>query len=104
MNQRIEPKAREQMLLDAAIRLAKRVGLARITRDGIALEAGVATGLVSYSLGNMVSVRRAVMIEAIRGRHVELVAQGLAAGDPLARKAPPDLRNQAAQMVLRGTM
>lgn len=101
---RLETKQREQMLLEAAIRLAKRVGLARITRDGIAAEAGVATGLVTYSLGPMASVRQAVMAAAIRGRHVELVAQGLAVGDPQAKKAPPDLRNQAAQMVLRGSI
>jgi AcrR family transcriptional regulator len=102
MSTRLEPKTRETQLLKAAIILAKRIGYANITRDAIALEAGVASGLVSYRLGNMASIRTAVMRQAVRDGVIEIIAQGLAAGDEQAKKAPPEMRTRAAQYLMRG--
>jgi AcrR family transcriptional regulator len=102
MSTRLEPKTRETLLLNAAIERAKRIGYAKLTRDGIAEEAGVATGLVSYHLGSMKDILHAVMRKAIKDQVVEVVAQGLASGDEQAKKAPPDLRTRAAQFMMRG--
>jgi AcrR family transcriptional regulator len=102
MQSRLEPKTREAQLILAAINLAKRIGYAKLTRDAIALEAGVATGLVSYHLGAMPQIRSAVMRRAIKDQIVEIVAQGIAQGDDQAKKAPPELRSRAAQFMIRG--
>jgi AcrR family transcriptional regulator len=44
---RKEPQDRQKQIIDAAYKLALRVGYEAITRDAIAVEAGVSAGLVT---------------------------------------------------------
>lgn len=92
---RLKPTDRKTQILGAALTAAKRDGYARVTRDAIAREAGCAPGLVSHYLGTMASTRRDIMRAAIRERVLPIVAQGLVAKDPHARRAPADLKEQA---------
>lgn len=90
-----EKKARVVGLLDAALPLAAAHGYRNVTRAMLATECGVAEALVSYYLGTMPELRRALMRHAVHVGHATIVLQGLADGNPYARKAPTELRAAA---------
>lgn len=92
---RLKPTDRKQQILAAALVIAKRAGYAHVTREAIAVEAECAPALVSNYFGTMTSMRRDIMRAAIRERVLTIVAQGLAAGDAHARKAPDDIKQAA---------
>lgn len=97
---RVNPHDRKRQILTAAVNLAQTDGFHNITRDGIAIAAGVSTGLVTRHFGTMIALRRAVMRAAINQEILEIVAQGLSIGDPCALKAPPELKIDAAKSLL----
>lgn len=92
---RLDPKVRTNQLLDSAIDLAQKRGYEKLTRDGLAAHAGVSQGLVGVHFGTMTQLRRAVVRRAIRDRLLDILAQALAANDPVAKKAPEELRRAA---------
>ena len=98
-NKRISPGARATELTAVALRLAREHGLANLTRDQIASEAGVASGLVSLRLGTMPAMRRTVMRAAVTQGVLEVIAEGLAHRDPHAMAAPLELRQQASALM-----
>ena len=77
------------------MKLAERKGYRNITRDEIALEAGVHPSNVSYHLGTMIELRRHVMREAVRAECLSIIAQGLVVRDKHALKASVELRGAA---------
>lgn len=83
-------------LLDIAVDLAEEVGFDNITRDAIARKAGVSLALPSIRLGNKSEMLRNIMRHAISRRSLPVVAQGLASGHKAARRAPADLKAEAA--------
>lgn len=89
--------ARERLtvILTAALKIAAKDGYQRITREAIANTAGVSEALVTYHLGTMPELRRAVMREAVRAECLPVIAQGLTARDRHALKAPRDLQVKA---------
>lgn len=94
---RLKPTDRKKQILDAALDLAERRGYSTITRDSIATAAGCAPGLVSAYFGTMINFRRDIMRAAIREERLPIIAQGLAAKDPHARKAPDPLKQAALE-------
>lgn len=94
-NKRLDPKDRTEQLLEVALQLAARHGLATITRNQIAEDAGVAPSLVSARLGTMDDMRRSVMRRAIKTETLPVIAAGLLAKDRYALRAPEDLRQRA---------
>ena len=95
---RLHPDDRKQQILNAAIKVAGRPGgWGKLTRDAVAREAGCAEGLVSKYFGTMIAFRRSIMRAAIQARNLAVVAQGLAAGDTNAQKAPPELKAAAVE-------
>lgn len=93
---RLQPADRMQEILNAAIKVAGRPGgWGKLTRDAVAKEAGCAEGLVSKYFGTMISFKRAIMRAAIQDSNLSVVAQGLAAGDKCAQKAPSELKAAA---------
>ena len=95
---RLQPDDRKQQILDAAIKVAGRPGgWGKLTRDAVAREAQCAESLVSKYFGTTVSFRRSIMRAAIQARNLAVVAQGLAAGDTNAQKAPPELKAAAVE-------
>lgn len=95
---RKKPDDRKLEILNAAIKVAGRPGgWSKLTRHAVAKEAGCAEGLPSKYFGTMVAFRRAIMRAAIQARNLAVVAQGLAAGDINAQKAPPELKAAAVQ-------
>lgn len=105
VQKRYPPEMREALLLESALEAAAKHGLYTMTRDQIAEVAGVSPSLISHRLGTMPAMRRSVMRQAVaRGDNrmcLQIIAQGIAARDPHALKAPPSLR-AAALATLKG--
>lgn len=95
MTAKLAPTDRRAQILAAALSLAATCGYQRVTREAVGLQAGIAPSLISHLFGTMPDFRRDIMRAAVRGRNLAVVAQGLAAGDAHARKAPQDLIDQA---------
>lgn len=96
---RMDPVDRRAQILDAAVGMAEDVGFQKITRDGVAVRAGVAMGLVTRYFGTMIQLRRAVMRSAVRNEVIPIVAEGLAIGDAHARKAGPQLKARVISFI-----
>lgn len=90
-----------ELILRAAVILSTRDGYANITRDQIAEFAGVASGTVTYHFGDMNALRAAVMRFAVDKEVLKIVADGLADGNLIARKASDQLKRRAAMSITR---
>ena len=91
----------KQRILGAAMTEATQRGYAHVTREAIAQRAETSPALVSHYFGTMVTMRRAIMSEAIRARHLRIVAQGLLDKHPKAKRAPDELKAAALAEVMR---
>lgn len=89
----------KEHILEVAYVMAQRDGFGSLTRDGVAAEAGVAMGSVNHHWGKMSALREAVMQRAVEEENLELIGQGMALGDSVAKSAPLELR-QAALITL----
>lgn len=74
---------------------ARAKGYQNVRRADIAKQAGVSDALVSRYLSTMVQIKRTIMRQAVHTSDLRIVAQGLAAGDKIAGKAPPELKSRA---------
>lgn len=99
MGQRLEPKERKQAIMDVAIKQAQRDGYLSLTRHELATGAQCAPSLVSRYWGTMEQLKRAVMREAVKRDNLEIIAQGLASRDSIAKKAKPEIRQQALELL-----
>lgn len=107
---------RNRAVLDAAVALAERFGMAAVTRPRVSAESGLSTGTVSNAFGSMDGLRDAVMAAAVDfctrqirleaigendadafARRVTVVAQGLAERHPAAVNAPAELKQRALE-------
>lgn len=89
----------KEYILEVAYTMAQRDGFGTLTRDGVAAEAGVAMGSVNHHWVKMSALREAVMQRAVEEKNLELIGQGMALGDSVAKSAPLELR-QAALITL----
>lgn len=89
----------KEYILEVAYTMAQRDGFGTLTRDGVAAEAGVAMGSVNHHWVKMSALREAVMQRAVEEENLELIGQGMALGDSVAKSAPLELR-QAALITL----
>ena len=96
---RANPALRKSHILAVATEMAKTVGYNKITRDKIAEAAGVSMGLVTRYFGTMAQLRRSIMRTAIHEHIPEIIAQGIANGDDHAKKAPAELKAEAATIL-----
>lgn len=97
---RLKPVIRKEEILAAALPLASERGYTNITRDRIALAAGVSGSAVQYHFGTMAKLRTELMRYAVKQRNPRVVAQGLAVRDRQAAKADDDLKRQARETML----
>lgn len=100
MKPQIKLEARERIaqILGAALTLCtKQTTYSRITREEIARHANIPPTLITYHMGTMADLRRDIMREAVRQECLPVIAQGLAARDRHALKAPEELRARALQ-------
>jgi AcrR family transcriptional regulator len=99
MTQRMKVDDRKIQLLREAIKLAEKHGYRHVSRKQIGDAAGVSEGLLSLHFGTMDDFRKALMAHAIATSNARVIAQGLIAGDKLARKAPENLKQLALSSV-----
>lgn len=97
---RLAPVTRHAELMAVALRLSEHLGYMKVSRDEIAQEAGCSPALVSSVFGTMIETRRSVMRAAIAQGVLRIVAQGLAAEDKYAMRAPEVLRKAAAASII----
>ena len=90
----------KEHILEVAYTMAQRDGFGTLTRDGVAAEAGVAMGSVNHHYVKMSVLREAVMQRAVEEENLELIAQGIALGDSIAKSAPLDVRTKALATLL----
>lgn len=90
----------KEYILEVAYTMAQRDGFGTLTRDGVAAEAGVAMGSVNHHWGKMSALREAVMQRAVEEENLELIGQGMALGDSIAKSAPLELRTRALTTLL----
>jgi AcrR family transcriptional regulator len=75
---RMQPDARKQLILDAAIQIASgKGGIKKATRIAIADKAGVSVGLVSLYFGDRITLRAALVAEAVRVKHIRIIKEAL---------------------------
>ena len=89
-----------EKILSAAFDLASSIGIDVMTRDQVAIQAGVALGNVSNHFKNMDNLRHAVMRKAIQCEQLCIIATGLAQGDEIARSAPEELKRRALETLV----
>ncbi|WPJ52261.1 hypothetical protein RCIP0091_00063 [Klebsiella phage RCIP0091] len=90
----------KEHILEVAYTMAQRDGFGTLTRDGVAAEAGVAMGSVNHHWVKMSALREAVMQRAVEEENLELIGQGIALGDNIAKSAPLELRARALTTLL----
>lgn len=90
----------KEHILEVAYTMAQRDGFGTLTRDGVAAEAGVAMGSVNHHYTKMSALREAVMQRAVEEENLELIGQGMALGDSVAKSAPLELRTRALTTLL----
>ena len=98
--QRLTPTLRKAEILQSAIFLAEEYGYKSFTRSNVASRAGCSEGLVTKYFPTINILRRAVVGAAISQENLNIIAQALVMGDPRARKAPENLRRQAAETLM----
>jgi len=99
-NKRTPTKVRKEEILSAALDIAKTSGLAAVSGKKIAAALGVGRTGVMYHIVSMHKLRCDVMRQAIETEELAVIAQGLAAGDPMALGAPEDLRRRAVDTLV----
>lgn len=95
-----KPKHIHEVLMTAALATARADGYQRMTRQSVALAAGCSQGQISLVFGTMPQLRRAVMRAAVARGDMVVLAQGLAAGDPVARGASVPVKRLALEALL----
>lgn len=98
---RLPKTQRRAELLDAAVRIAERLGADKVTHDAVANECGVTRTLVVHYFGTAPQLRRDVMRAAVKRRIVPIVARGIALRDSHALKADDELRDACAAHLMR---
>jgi hypothetical protein len=109
--QRLTHDVRAEQILIAAIEIARATGYNSITRDGIAEQAGVATGQVNRIYSTMTKLRRSVIRHAIieieKGSDescmFDIVSSGIQQREPAAMNAPAVVKESAFSWLMNQT-
>ena len=96
---RVDPALRKDHILNAAIKVAKKKGYNKITRDDVAEAAGVSMSLITHYFETMNQLKRDIMRTAVKRGIPEIVAQGLVNKDRHALKASKELKTKAAHLI-----
>lgn len=94
------PEARYGEMLDAALKLAEQYNYRELSRDRVAEAVGCSPALVSLYFGRMDTLRDDVMRAAVERGVPAVIAQGLAARDPIAQGAESGAKIRALEGLL----
>ena len=90
---------RDNRILNAALELAEVEGYQWITREAVAVRAGVSPGTVNNVFKTMRGLKRAVLKAAVDRGILPIIAQGLADRHEIALSAAADVRAKAAALL-----
>ena len=96
---RVNKELRREQLLNIAVEISKKEGYRNITSVKVAKGAGVSQSLVSKHFNTMKQLRRAIIRVAVNKEIPEIIAQGIANGDDHIKKASPELRRKALDLI-----
>jgi len=99
-HERMNPKKRKRLIIDAATEVAREVGLNKMTRELVARRADISNGLVSRYYNTMAQLRRAVARRASTEQDVVILSQMVA--DPVHQKNLSQANRSAALEYLTG--
>lgn len=94
---RMKPEARRENILAVAMDVAIKHGYDKVTRERVATQAGISTGLVNHAYGTMGQLQRAVMRAAIQREILPIVSYGLGIGCKHAHSASNELKYKAME-------
>ena len=94
----MRPEERKAQILAAGLKLAVQFGYMRLTDRDLAREAKCSKSLVLHHFGSISTVRREILLEAIRVENLAVIRQGWGMNAPEIKTCPPDV----LQRVLNG--
>jgi AcrR family transcriptional regulator len=89
---RMDPEHRKELILAAAVKVARKSGFRKATRTAIASEAGVTPGLVGVYFKGRETLREAIFARAVDAADAKLVRDGLDNGIGKGVRIPKSLR------------
>lgn len=92
---RLLNEERKAMMLKVAMNLSTEIGYTNITSRVIAERSGVRVGLLFYYFETMENLRKLIMRTAIEQEVLNIILQGICISDPIAMRAPPELKEKA---------
>ncbi len=92
---RMKPKNRKQLILKAAVKIARKKGYNILTREEVAYRAKVSKALVSHYFGTIEKLRTEIMAYAIENLEYSIIVQGLAIKDKRVKRISCNLKYEA---------
>lgn len=96
---RQDAKLRREEILKAGLLVAEKHGYSKVTREKIAAELEISGPAIQYHFRTMQQLRNDLMRFAVKKCNLRVIAQGIAANDKTALKAPAGLRRQALEAI-----
>lgn len=82
-------------ILETAYELAEANGFTSLTRDGVAVAAGVAQGTVNHHFNSMAELRDEVMRSAVERANLAIIRTGLVMNNQIALTASEVVKRKA---------
>jgi len=97
---RLPVAERHAEIIDAALRVAERVGAQGLIRDNMAQEAGVSNPLLHRYFGSMDLLRELVIQKAFERKNVKVLFKSLSIEDFKKLNTDPDLAKQLCEYIM----
>ena len=87
----MRPEERKAKILAAGLKLAAQFGYMNLTDRDLAREARCSKSLVLHYFGSILTVRREILLEAIRVENLAVIRQGWGMKAPEIETCPPEI-------------
>lgn len=87
----MRPDDRKAQILAAGLKLAVQFGYMNLTDRDLAREAKCSKSLVLHHFGSILTVRREILLEAIRVENLAVIRQGWGMKAPEIETCPPEI-------------
>lgn len=87
----MRPEERKAQILAAGLKMAVQFGYMNLTDRDLAREARCSKSLVLHYFGSILTVRREILLEAIRVENLAVIRQGWGMKAPEIETCPPEI-------------
>ena len=87
----MRPEERKAQILAAGLKLAVQFGYMNLTDRDLAREAKCSKSLVLHYFASILTVRREILLEAIRVENLAVIRQGWGMKAPEIKACPPEI-------------